>query len=244
MAEGVSKPAAAGDEVGFGSALTAISGAVDVSIDKDRVVRLLAGTEVRTRQTADATEFHLDRGTLLVNFKAKQDRIRQFRIVTPTGVCGIRGTAFFVKQDPEAMCVGVERGEVYLRGTAGGEVAIPAGRKAVATLTAPVSDIDDLVESERELLTQVNVMNFDVVIGAVKKIVTGADVKAIEAGLEMHRVTNGAYPDRLDEAMEGTQKDPWGNPFNYIPNDARDNYQLSSSGPDGKVNTADDIRLK
>lgn len=237
-------PAKTGDVVPVGSTVTAKSGAVDIGLDEAAAVRLLSGTAVRAKRAGDEIDLKLDEGTLLVNIKALDNRpAAKFRVTTPSGVCGTRGTAFYVKNTGDEMDVGVENGEVYLRGAAGGEVNIPAGHKAVAKLTAPVTDIDKLLESEREILTQVNLLNFHVVVGSVRKTVAAVDVKAIEAGLEIYRATHEKYPDQIGDAVTGT-KDPWGNPFNYIPTADRADYQLSSSGPDGKVNTADDIRLR
>lgn len=247
IVDGQSRPAKVGDAVSSKAVVRAKDGAVDIGIDAGRAVRLVAGSEAELHGSGgkDGREVEVDlkMGTMLANLKSAEAGPIRFRVATPSGVCGARGTAFFVKSDPGEMTVGVESGEVSLHGTAGGEVQVPAGKKAVAKLTTPVTDIDNLLETERELLSQVNLMNFVAVLDATRKIIAAADVKSIESGLEMFRAMNGAYPERLEEAMEGT-KDPWGNPFNYIPNGARDNYELSSSGPDGKVNTSDDIRLK
>lgn len=238
-----------GDPVPSNATVRAKGGVVDVGLDEGRAVRLLGGGEaaVSTGKGAEGereVEFKLDMGTLVANLKSARVGPIVFRVSTPAGVCGARGTAFFVKNNPGGeMVVGVDNGQVHLKGAAGGEVDIPAGHKAVSTLTAPVADIDNLVETEREILSQASLMNFDVVLAATRTIIAAADVKAIESGLETYRAMNGAYPEDLRDAMEGV-KDPWGRGFNYIPNADRTDYQLSSSGPDGQVNTADDIRLK
>lgn len=244
LADGAQKSAAAGDVLPAGASVKSTSGVVDIGIEAGRAARLLEGAEVIAKMSADGVEFNLDHGTLLVNLKSHEaGQPAKFMVTTPAGVCGARGTAFYVKSKKESMDVGVENGEVYLRGTAGGEVNIPAGRKAVATLTAPVTNVENLLESERQILADVNVLNFQVTLASVRKTVAAVDVKSIESGLEMYRAMHGQYPDKLEDAMEGS-RDPWGSPFNYIPSQAKDNYQLSSSGPDGKVNTSDDIRLR
>jgi len=237
-----------GDGFASGSTVRAVKGPVDIGIDAERAVRLLEGSSAvvasRGKSSEREIEFELKTGTLLTQFKSgSHANPVTFRVKTPSGVCGARGTAFFVKQEAAGMTVGVNHGDVWLKGAAGGERSITAGQKAVATLTAPVTDVEALIESERRIFQHLDRMNFNVMLASVRKTVAAVDVKSIQSGLEMFRASNGRYPDRLEEAIDGV-RDPWGNPFNYIVAGSGEDYQLSSSGPDGQINTSDDLRLK
>lgn len=90
-------------------------------------------------------------------------------------------------------------------------------------------------------------------------VTTKAQMRNIQVALEQYRRNNGKYPsteeglDVLNRADDPTQptylagdeplKDQWGNSFIYTlvnPNE----FVLKSSGPDGKEDTPDDIKLE
>lgn len=76
-------------------------------------------------------------------------------------------------------------------------------------------------------------------------------LKGIEQALILHQADNKQYPKTLQELVDkgtikGQLKDPWGTKFNYSPLYSDDGsrvmkYILFSSGPDGIINTTDDI---
>lgn len=60
-----------------------------------------------------------------------------------------------------------------------------------------------------------------------------ADLNSIEAGLKMHKLNKGEYPDSLDamvpDILSKLSLDPWGNPYLYQLDDSG-KYQLESKG--------------
>jgi len=77
------------------------------------------------------------------------------------------------------------------------------------------------------------------------------DIKLYESALDMYALDhNDKYPASLDALASGEKKyvrdlnkDPWGNPYNYVKPGVRHprSYDLSSSGPDGVKGTEDDV---
>lgn len=250
LPDGTEKDVQAGDDLPAGSRIKASGGWVDLGVDARQAVRLQKGARVEVKPSDDDAlkladlEIYLAAGTVLASIKTDQPLTRRFQVRGPTGVCGARGTEFYVSNDGIQLEVGVGKGEVVLKGAAGGEVSIPGGHKAVARLTAPVTNIDQLVASEKALLSGVTYLNFDVKIGAAKKIISAAEVSTIRRALDYHRTMNGRYPARVEEALDGGNRDPWGRPYNYIVTGGGSDFQLSSSGPDGIEGTSDDIRVR
>lgn len=79
-----------------------------------------------------------------------------------------------------------------------------------------------------------------------------ADLRTLQAALDMYRTEFGAFPDSLDQAQTGVPRDPWGNPYRYTdlanapPGEARkdknlvpinSDYDLYSVGEDGDSET-------
>ncbi len=82
------------------------------------------------------------------------------------------------------------------------------------------------------------------------------NLKAISTLLDTYRLNIGSYPNSLDDlvampsdlpdpskwykiAKEPISPDPWGRPIEY--KGAGNSFELRSAGPDGQMNTADDI---
>lgn len=70
-----------------------------------------------------------------------------------------------------------------------------------------------------------------------------AHVAAINGGLEQYRDHAGAYPADLSQLPIDSdwRIDRWGNDFVYEPASDSQSYRLRSAGPDGKIDTKDDI---
>ena len=76
-------------------------------------------------------------------------------------------------------------------------------------------------------------------------------IQAIEEACQVFSMKhNGKYPDQLEELTQGTDdnpgllkesalNDPWGNPYQYQKKQKR--VSIRSAGPDGDLNTDDDI---
>jgi general secretion pathway protein G len=77
-------------------------------------------------------------------------------------------------------------------------------------------------------------------------------IKSLGTAIDAYEVDNGVLPGSLQNLstkggemnwngpyIQGTPKDPWGNPFSY----SRDgnSYRIVSGGPDGNVGSGDDI---
>jgi len=61
----------------------------------------------------------------------------------------------------------------------------------------------------------------------------------VQSALESAKTPDGAYPSDLSGVAAGA--DPWGNPLVYERTPDTKGYLLTSTGPDGKIDTADDI---
>ena len=81
-------------------------------------------------------------------------------------------------------------------------------------------------------------------------------MRMLEREITLFQLSNGRYPDDLDELGLGTLEDPWGNPFRYLNiadadgkfpginkprmdhnlHPVNTDYDLYSMGPDGKTN--------
>jgi len=92
-----------------------------------------------------------------------------------------------------------------------------------------------------------------------RKDATRAQISAFKTALDLFEVDNGHYPKGKDglnglvvqprdaqnwhQYLDAIPKDPWGNPYIYecpgkhMPN----SFDISSSGPDGRPGTEDDI---
>ena len=68
----------------------------------------------------------------------------------------------------------------------------------------------------------------------------------MEMAAELAYMKTGAYPESLEKLDVKRHDDPWGRPFVYAltGSGAEASIDLSSMGPDGAPNTADDVRVK
>ena len=84
-----------------------------------------------------------------------------------------------------------------------------------------------------------------------KVTATRTSIANIGTALQAFEVTAGKFPDSLDELTVATESraallkkdnlaDSWGNPFQYKKT-SKFEYEIRSAGPDGQMNTEDDI---
>ena len=95
---------------------------------------------------------------------------------------------------------------------------------------------------------------FNQSILAAQQIATAGDLRSMSNMLDYHYMRRGRYPreDKFNRWLIETFKennikdlsmDHWGNPYVYTTADNRKSYILISSGPDGKVDTTDDMKV-
>lgn len=79
-----------------------------------------------------------------------------------------------------------------------------------------------------------------------EKVELTADVGVMTAAIEAHRDVTGALPADLDALDLGAPflTDPWGNPYRYILLPDRAGYKIMTNGPDGALDTADDVNAR
>ncbi len=79
-----------------------------------------------------------------------------------------------------------------------------------------------------------------------ERIELTADVGLMTAAIEAHRDVTGALPADLDALDLGAPflTDPWGNPYRYILLPDRAGYKIMTNGPDGALDTADDVNAR
>ncbi len=65
-----------------------------------------------------------------------------------------------------------------------------------------------------------------------------AEIERIRFSIEINYLETGTFPDRLAVPVE---KDPWGNNYIYRISGDGKGYQLMSAGPDGVIETSDDV---
>ncbi len=115
----------------------------------------------------------------------------------------------------------------------------------LALLTA-MAGFTDLPERIRDLV--------DESIRAAQQIATAGDLRSMSTMLDYHYMRKGKYPRRkdFDKWLAATFKennlkefnvDHWGNRYVYRTGDGQMTYVLISPGPDGKTETADDLRV-
>lgn len=103
------------------------------------------------------------------------------------------------------------------------------------------------------ILGTVVVVNFGDVGGRARAETTRQSIAAIAQACEMYRVQVGrGYPKSLEDLTVGINdeepllkssdlNDGWGAPFEYKTENGNRKYSLRSAGPDGQMNTEDDI---
>lgn len=80
---------------------------------------------------------------------------------------------------------------------------------------------------------------------------TRQSIANIETAIRMYEVTNGMFPDSLDQLTVGTDEvaaplkkeglnDSWGTAFQYKKT-SRTSYEVRSAGPDKNMSSADDL---
>jgi len=83
-------------------------------------------------------------------------------------------------------------------------------------------------------------------------------VETLKDACTMYKLSAGAFPRNLNDlhalpsGMTPAQwggpfletsipNDPWGNPYNYTPDNIAQTVRVTSNGPDGQRNTSDDV---
>lgn len=95
---------------------------------------------------------------------------------------------------------------------------------------------------------------FDQSILAARQIATAGDLRSMSNMLDYNYMRRGRYPreDKFKKWLVMTFKennikdlslDHWGNPYVYTTADKQKSYILISPGPDGKVDTSDDMKV-
>ncbi len=69
-----------------------------------------------------------------------------------------------------------------------------------------------------------------------------ADLRALADRIQSRYLTEGEYPNSLEEIMGRVPEDPWGHPVIYRKLDG--GFELISRGPDGIEGTDDDIVVR
>lgn len=82
-----------------------------------------------------------------------------------------------------------------------------------------------------------------VIAEAAQSLEAVANVQILDVRIQQYQAEHGGtLPETLDELSASVPlTDPWGNPLRYEPLDDGE-YDLRSAGPDGRFDTADDIR--
>ena len=75
---------------------------------------------------------------------------------------------------------------------------------------------------------------------------TMKDMRALGEAIEIYHIDLDVYPDNIDQLHPDYMRNPpkldaWRNEFVYNVSSDKQNYELISKGPDGKLNTEDDI---
>jgi len=99
------------------------------------------------------------------------------------------------------------------------------------------------------VLATVAVMQFGGLASDSRITATRASIKTIESAAKIWEIRNGQYPESIDQMIkEGLLdntaiNDQFGNPFAYkkITLNGKPNIEIRSAGPDGQMNTQDDI---
>ena len=127
------------------------------------------------------------------------------------------------------------------------EQAARRSRKAGFTLVELL-----LVVAILGVLATVAIMNTQGMTTEARIRTTQSSIKAIETAISTYEIRNGKYPDSLDQLTVVEQGsvvaaplkkahlvDSFGNPFGY--KRTGNSFEIRSAGPDGQMNTADDI---
>ncbi|MFB6355280.1 MAG: type II secretion system protein GspG [bacterium] len=248
------KSVTAGDSIDVGTEITTNDGHIDLGLNKKAALRLDKRSSLEIKQsTLDKSgksekqklKMKLKSGDVIGKLKDIKNREVELKVGGAAGIAGVRGTEFAVSQNIDrSMDVYVKQGKVAIspHGT-DDRKQLTGGQQGKMRLNSPVVSIQEINDVyKHDLLQKVNMVNFDVVVEASKKLISASDQRTIMRGLDQYKARNGRYPERLGQAINGTT-DPWGNKYNYVVINNGQDYQLSSSGPDGKRNTSDDIRL-
>ena len=75
--------------------------------------------------------------------------------------------------------------------------------------------------------------------------ITMLDMKSIGMAMELYSIDYIVYPENIEQLHPYIENPPtsdaWRNEFVYKVSSDKQNYELISKGPDGKLNTEDDI---
>jgi hypothetical protein len=84
-------------------------------------------------------------------------------------------------------------------------------------------------------------------------VTTAADMRTITKMLDLHYMRKGGYPSEesfeswmrasfKESHLRDIMRDNWGHPFIYRTDESGEEFLLISAGPDGRVNTDDDLK--
>jgi len=99
------------------------------------------------------------------------------------------------------------------------------------------------------VLATVAVLQFTGIAGDARGTATRSSIKSIESAAKIWEIRNGQFPDSIDQMIkEGmldntALNDQFGTPFSYkkITLNGKPYIEIRSAGPDGQMNTQDDI---
>lgn len=218
----------------------------DIKIEKKSAFRLKE--ESRAEIVFDSKKYRmkLSLGTLLANFITSLKE--RFWVDTPTAIVGVRGTAFLIEVlTTQAIQVGVLRGEVEVKSKERPEWKVilpPLHRTSLSSGNPPLSP-QRLLDEEVEKLKEVDSLNFQVILGRVRRITSVAEMRNLEVALASWWLEKGSFPPSLEALVKagyiggGALKDMWGTPYLYQVKG--DRYQIISAGEDRVYFTSDDL---
>jgi hypothetical protein len=120
------RPARSGHVLEEGALVVVGEGRATLILDSDRVVHLGPKTRLKLDDLKEGSQVDvkLDYGAVRSLVKSNSDRLRSFRVKTPSAVMGVRGTQFFVDLPP----AGSMTGEGLRVATLEGQVSVWDGR--------------------------------------------------------------------------------------------------------------------
>jgi len=100
------------------------------------------------------------------------------------------------------------------------------------------------------VLATVAIMNTQGLMGDAQAKATRSSIATIESAARVYEIRTGKFPDSIDALLqpmgdkpalldEKARNDTWGTPFQVRRNGS--NVEIRSAGPDGQMNTSDDI---
>ena len=221
---------------------------LDILIGPDDSIRMKPNTEIMISQT-DGKEnkkfdIQLNKGKTIVKLNTLKSANTNFKINTPTSVCGVRGTQFSLDSKPSGEDeINVLKGEVSVS-AAGSNEEIKIGENEMTTVTPgrPPMAPQMILSSLKPLLSlEVATMRPDLAINAVKTTMAVFDLKTYQRSLEYYYTMNEKYPENISE-LKMKEVDAWETPLVYYKKG--EGYVLFSAGQDRIIGTIDDIQME